>query len=52
MARMPAKTRRNVADKVVDPHRVFVMNLNFDTTEDDLADHCACGRTSPIKTYL
>ena len=38
---MPAKTRRNVADKVVDPHRVFVMNLNFDTTEEDLADHCA-----------
>ena len=41
MARMPAKTRRNVADKVVDPHRIFIMNLNFDTTEDDLADHCA-----------
>ena len=41
MARMPAKTRRNVADKVVDPHRIFVMNLNFDTSEDDLADHCA-----------
>ena len=41
MARMPAKTRRNVADKVVDPHRVFVMNLNFDTTEAELADHCA-----------
>ena len=38
---MPAKTRRNVADKVVDPHRIFVMNLNFDTTEDELADHCA-----------
>ena len=38
---MPAKTRRHVADKVVDPHRVFVMNLNFETTEDDLADHCA-----------
>ena len=38
---MPAKTRRNVADKVVDPHRVFVMNLNFDTTEEELADHCA-----------
>ena len=41
MARMPAKTRRNVADKVVDPHRVFVMNLNFETTEEELADHCA-----------
>ena len=40
-ASMPAKTRRNVADKVVDPTRIFVMNLNFDTTEDDLADHCA-----------
>ena len=38
---MSAKTRRHVADKVVDPHRIFVMNLNFDTTEDDLADHCA-----------
>ena len=38
---MPKKTRRNVADKVVDPHRVFVMNLNFDTTEEELADHCA-----------
>ena len=46
---MPAKTKRqrqtqrnlNVADKVVDPHRVFVMNLNFDTSEADLADHCA-----------
>ena len=38
---MPAKTRRNVADKVVDPHRLFVMNLNFETTEEDLADHCA-----------
>ena len=44
---MPAKTtrqrqtRRNVADKVVDPHRIFVMNLNFDTTEEELADHCA-----------
>ena len=36
-----ARTRRNVADKVVDPHRVFVMNLNFDTTEEELADHCA-----------
>ena len=36
-----ARTRRNVADKVVDPHRIFVMNLNFETTEDDLADHCA-----------
>ena len=36
-----ARTRRNVADKVVDPHRVFVMNLNFDTTEAELADHCA-----------
>ena len=35
------KTLRNVADKVVDPHRIFVMNLNFDTSEDDLADHCA-----------
>ena len=41
MARMPAKTRRNVADKVVDPTRIFVMNLNFDTTEEELADHCA-----------
>ena len=46
-AAVPAKTKRqrqtqrNVADKVVDPHRVFVMNLNFDTTEADLADHCA-----------
>ena len=40
-AAMPKKTRRNVADKVVDPHRIFVMNLNFDTSEDDLADHCA-----------
>ena len=40
-AAMPAKTRRNVADKVVDPHRLFVMNLNFETTEEDLADHCA-----------
>ena len=40
-AAMPKKTRRNVADKVVDPHRVFVMNLNFDTTEEELADHCA-----------
>ena len=38
---MPAKTRRNVADKVVDPVRIFVMNLSFDTTEDELADHCA-----------
>ena len=38
---MPKKTRRHVADKVVDPHRIFVMNLNFDTTEDELADHCA-----------
>ena len=38
---MPKKTQRNVADKVVDPHRVFVMNLNFDTTEAELADHCA-----------
>ena len=38
---LPKKTRRNVADKVVDPHRIFVMNLSFDTTEDELADHCA-----------
>ena len=38
---MPKKTRRNVADKVVDPHRIFVMNLNFDTSEEELADHCA-----------
>ena len=38
---MPKKTRRHVADKVVDPHRIFVMNLNFDTTEEELADHCA-----------
>ena len=45
----PAKTKRqrqtqrnlNDADKVVDPVRIFVMNLNFDTTEDELADHCA-----------
>ena len=45
----PAKTKRqrqtqrnlNNADKVVDPTRIFVMNLNFDTTEEDLADHCA-----------
>ena len=45
----PAKTKRqrqtqrnlNNADKVVDPMRIFVMNLNFDTSEDDLADHCA-----------
>jgi len=45
----PAKTKRqrqtqrnlNDADKVVDPVRIFVMNLNFDTSEDDLADHCA-----------
>ena len=28
-------------DKVVEPTKVFVMNLNFDTTEDELADHCA-----------
>ena len=47
MQEQPAKTKRqrqtqrNVADKVVDPHRIFVMNLNFDTTEDELADHCA-----------
>ena len=27
-AAMPKKTRRNVADKVVDPHRIFIMNLN------------------------
>ena len=40
-AALPKKTWRHVADKVVDPHRIFVMNLNFDTTEDDLADHCA-----------
>ena len=48
-AAAPAKTKRqrqtqrnlNDADKVVDPVRIFVMNLNFDTTEDDLADHCA-----------
>ena len=25
----------------MDPTRIFVMNLNFDTTEDELADHCA-----------
>ena len=48
-AAVPAKTKRqrqtqrnlNNADKVVDPTRIFVMNLNFDTTEEDLADHCA-----------
>ena len=40
-AAMPKKTRRNVADKVVDPHRVFVMNLSYETTEAELADHCA-----------
>ena len=38
---MPKKTRRHVADKVVDPHRIFVMNLSYETTEDELADHCA-----------
>ena len=38
---MPKKTRRHVADKGADPHRIFVMNLNFDTTEEELADHCA-----------
>jgi hypothetical protein len=38
---MPKKTRRHVADKVVDPHRVFVMNLSYETTEAELADHCA-----------
>ena len=48
-AAVPVKTKRqrqtqrnlNVADKVVDPMRIFVMNLNFDTTEEELADHCA-----------
>jgi len=48
-AAVPAKTKRqrqtqrnlNDADKVVDPVRIFVMNLSFDTTEDELADHCA-----------
>jgi RNA recognition motif-containing protein len=41
LSAMPKKTRRHVADKVVDPHRIFVMNLNFATTEEELADHCA-----------
>ena len=48
-AAAPAKTKRqrqtqrnlNDADKVVDPVRIFVMNLSFDTTEEELADHCA-----------
>ena len=37
----PRRERVPDEDKVVEPTKVFVMNLNFDTTEDELADHCA-----------
>jgi RNA recognition motif-containing protein len=37
----PRRERIPDEDKVVEPLKVFVMNLNFDTTEDELADHCA-----------
>ena len=36
-----ARPQRNDADKVVDPTKVFVMNLSFDATADALRTHCA-----------
>ena len=39
-AAAPAKTQRNDADKVVDPTKIFVMNLSFDATEAELLAHC------------
>ena len=40
-AAAPAKTQRNDADKVVDPTKIFVMNLSFDATEAELRAHCS-----------
>jgi len=36
-----ARPQRNDADKVVDPTKVFVMNLSFDATADALRAHCS-----------
>ena len=40
-AAAPAKPQRNDADKVVDPTKIFVMNLSFDATEAELRAHCS-----------
>jgi len=39
--RAPREPRVDDADKTVEPTKVFVMNLSFDTTEEALSAHCA-----------